>query len=150
MQDAISREDLLTLANNYPLIFEAKEQIAYQDGHYLRKRLSKSENLEVVMVCFKGKQSTSLHAHGGSECVVRCLEGRVHETTYQNGTNGLFPVHSRVIFKGDMKAVAPDLLHEITNLVPEGSVLLNFYSPPLPETDDEWMQDSLKSLTEWY
>lgn len=154
--DTITAADLITLAANYPSLDEAVAAIWFDPRHYHRRTLSRTDKLEVVLVCFTGHQSTSLHDHGGSECVVRCLRGMAHETVYKRDCtdDGIYVVRSGPIVEGDIVSVAPDELHQITNMKGGGTVFLNFYSPPLPplgrvDEDRVWADKSAETLFGW-
>lgn len=125
--------ELIEEARNYGDVEGALAQAEFSSPHYFRKTLSKTDDLEVVLVCFADKQSTSVHDHGGSKCVVRVLKGLVHEQTYMVAHSGdLVPNTHGKFGEGDIHSVDPHWFHEVTNLAKEGTVLLNFYSPPLP------------------
>lgn len=118
---------------------EILPQVQYTNPDYFRKTLLKTDQLEVVLVCFEHLQSTRLHNHGGSHCMVKCLRGRLIEHVYyEKLLSHDLEYHSmRIIQEKSVIYVPPLAYHQNTNLSKMGSVLLNFYWPPLPVLEAE-------------
>jgi predicted metal-dependent enzyme (double-stranded beta helix superfamily) len=127
----MNRGELLEMAVTYDrnIVGEAEKT----HPHYFRKTIHRDDDVEVVLVCFDEMQSTSVHDHGGSMCVVRCLKGSVLEQTFEKDAEGnLVHLATVPLGAGGIKYIDPKFIHQVTNLAKDGSVLINFYSPPLP------------------
>lgn len=137
VMNTISLLDLMTTAYNYPLLEEALAEVRYSDSNYFSLSLSRTENLEVVLICFSGLQSTKVHTHGESNCVTRCLKGLVNDVSYSLEDDQLCPCTSTLIKEGEINSTPIGLYHQVANMLPnDTSILINFYSPPLPLQED--------------
>jgi cysteine dioxygenase len=105
--------------------------VRFDENSYARIRLYRDERPEIALVCFAGGQTTSVHDHQGSNCVLRVVRGKVLESRFVATANGqLDLLGSRVLDPGDVSGVDGHEIHQVCNLDPSGSVLVNFYSPP--------------------
>lgn len=126
--------------------------VQYTKPHYFRKTIEKTADYEVVLVAFEAGQQTSIHDHGGSECVMRCLHGRFLESTFDITADGIWHYQgSGIIEANQVFHVSTVQHHQVTGLNRGGTILINFYSPPLPERneDEEWAKKSAETLKEW-
>lgn len=125
--------DLSTLTN-FAYNYEIKPEnlpIHFCDEPYTRTSISRNEDMEVVLVCFREGQTSSVHNHQGSNCVVRVVKGKLLETLYKEDVPGeLAFYHQHYLRKGDISGLDGEAIHQLTNLSKDGTVLLNFYSPP--------------------
>jgi predicted metal-dependent enzyme (double-stranded beta helix superfamily) len=129
----LDKDQLITFAKEYKEVEAARGQVEFTEPHYFRKSLGIIDNsVEVVLVCFADLQSTSVHDHTGSSCAVVCLAGQLTEHIYFRNTQGDLATYGmRQINVGDIHYVDSKLFHQVANMSCKGSVLLNFYSPPL-------------------
>ncbi|WP_439630285.1 cysteine dioxygenase [Gemmata sp.] len=98
---------------------------------YTRISLHRDESMEVVLICFAAGQTSSVHDHRGSSCVIRVVNGMVLETLFEKaaGTT-LAATGQHYLAPGDVSGLAGDRVHQLSNVDTAGTVLLNFYSPP--------------------
>jgi cysteine dioxygenase len=122
-------EQLSLLARAYEVGRETPA--VFSADRYTRRTVYRDEGLEVVVICFAEGQATSVHDHQGSNCVVRILRGKVLETRFAPGENRRLDVlGSRCLLPGDVAGLGGTEIHQVCNLDPAGTVLVNFYSPP--------------------
>jgi cysteine dioxygenase len=115
--------DLLELAKKD---YEVEKLAEFKENQYNRIILYKNDNIEVALVCFKIGQTTNIHDHQGSDCVVKVISGNLLETLFDK--NDFFTVKSnKVLNKNDISGIDGCSYHSVTAL--EQSILLNFYSP---------------------
>jgi cysteine dioxygenase len=124
-----SLDQLSRLAREYEAGGDLPVRLA--PGHYTRTTLHRDEVLEVALICFAEGQATSVHDHQGSNCVIRVLRGKVLENHFVATPNGqLDLLGSHNLQPGDVSGLDGLQVHQLCNLDPNGTVLLNFYSPP--------------------
>lgn len=107
------------------------ESLAFDGDHYVRRTLFKNPYLEIAALWFAKGQTSSVHDHRGSRCVVRVLRGKILETTFDRDPTGkLTPRSHTWMDKGHVSGMEGSTVHHVANLDERGSVLLNVYSPP--------------------
>jgi cysteine dioxygenase len=105
--------------------------VRFAGEHYTRTTLYRDAALEVVVICFAEGQATSVHDHQGSNCVIRVLRGKILENHFVATPGGpLDLLGSHYLQPGDVSGLDGVQVHQLCNLDPNGTVLLNFYSPP--------------------
>ena len=110
---------------------EADLPIRFSSEPYTRVVLHRGERIEVVLICFAAGQTSSVHHHRGSNCVVRVVRGKVLETLFERQADGtLAHLLHHYIRPGDVSGLDSEQIHQLSNVDDAGSVLLNFYSPP--------------------
>ena len=104
--------------------------VEFSEDKYVRRSIYRDDHLEIVVICFGAGQSTSIHDHQGSNCVVNVVDGLILETMFECAGDNYVPAGSRVLSPGSVSGLDGEQIHQIANLCRSGSVLLNFYSPP--------------------
>ena len=123
-------KQLLRMARDYEVDVAALP-IAYENQPYTRIRLHRTDEFEVMLICFAEGQTSSVHDHRGSRCVVRVVQGLALETHFHRNDDGTLRVALQQVHPvGAISGLEGDQVHQICTLDPTGTVLLNFYSPP--------------------
>jgi len=122
-------KELIEYAEKYQFE-ESKLPIAFTDEPYTRTSIYKDDKLEVVVICFADGQTSSVHHHQGSNCVVRVVRGKVLETLFDDIADVLELESNHVLKAGDISGLDGKQIHQLSNMSKTGTVLLNFYSPP--------------------
>lgn len=123
-------DELIQLAKDY--CYEEKELPVFfsEDNKYTRLVISKDEHLEVVVICFAPGQTSTVHDHQGSNCVVKVIKGKILETLFKEHDDYLESVSSHYVGKDEISGLDGQAVHQISNVSKEGTILINFYSPP--------------------
>jgi cysteine dioxygenase len=110
---------------------EAELPIGFSTEAYTRIVLHRDESVEVVLICFAAGQTSSVHDHRGSSCVIRLIRGKILETLFDktDGETLEYALH-HYLSPGDISGLDGEQIHQLSNVDNSGSVLLNFYSPP--------------------
>jgi len=74
--------ELEQFANDYGCD-DADLPIHFSSEPYTRIVLHRDESMEVVLICFAAGQTSSVHDHRGSACVIRVLRGKILETLFE-------------------------------------------------------------------
>ena len=123
-------DELIQLSKDY--CYEEKElPIFFSEGNkYTRIVISKDEHLEVVIICFAPGQTSTIHNHQGSNCVVKVIRGKIMETLFKDNGDHLEKISSHYIDKDEVSGLDGVAIHQISNVSKDGTILINFYSPP--------------------
>ena len=120
---------LLQFAKNYTYR-EADLPIRFATEPYTRIPIYRDEQIEIVVICFASGQTSSVHDHQGSNCVIRVVRGKVLECLFTGTGETLHMSSHHYLHLDDISGLDGQQIHQLSNLDPTGTVLLNFYSPP--------------------
>lgn len=107
--------------------------VSFDSDGYVRKRLFRDDDWEILLLCWLPGQKTVVHDHGGSWGASLILAGEIHEWTYRWHGEGQ-PLEAEL----DRSVAAPKLtvetletVHRVENCSFQPAVSLHLYSPPL-------------------
>lgn len=107
------------------------DHAGYTNNGYQRNVLKKTENYELVLICWKAGQKTPIHDHKGSDCAFLILDGTSTETIYKMEDSDLKKVEIRKYNPGEVCAAEEPDIHMISNEENKNLINLHLYSPPL-------------------
>ena len=111
-----------------------KSCIGSTDDGYQRNVIKRTENYELVAICWKPGQITPIHDHIGSDCAFIILDGVSTERTFQINEDGLaVQTSSRNYVPGEVCAADEPDIHQVINEQDSELVNLHVYTPPLSE-----------------
>lgn len=99
----------------------------FQDNHYARHLVLRTDNVEIIVVCWLPGQSSPVHGHGPSDAIMVILEGTMSYTNfYPDGrkVSGIWQA-------GDIGHAPVGVQHQISNFSNAPLMTLHIYSPPL-------------------
>jgi|GEM_PF-3276780 len=101
--------------------------------HYTRNVLVKSEQVEMLLICWEVGQISPVHNHGFSQCFVHCLEGSVAENSYLYKNNDMQFRATKTVVAGESTFINdPDIFHEFGNASQaDRAVTLHLYAPKI-------------------
>ena len=109
---------------------EAELPIRYSAEPYTRVPIYRDDEIEIVVICFAAGQTSSVHHHQGSNCVIRVVRGKVLECLFKHVGKTLQLDYHHYLHPGEISGLDGEQIHQLSNVDPAGTVLLNFYSPP--------------------
>lgn len=121
--------NLLQFARDYTFQ-KADLPIRFAAEPYTRIPIYRDEQIEIVVICFAAGQTSSVHDHQGSNCVIRVVSGKVMECLFHRIGETLHMDSHQYLHTGEISGLDGQQIHQLSNLDPAGTVLLNFYSPP--------------------
>jgi cysteine dioxygenase len=126
---AASLDELREFARQYEVPRDLP--VRFDGRPYTRIPVHRDGRIEVVLICFSEGQTSSVHDHEGSNCVVRLVRGKILENLFIDDGDGMFRFErNHSLVPGDVSGLDGRQIHQLINLDKRGSVLLNFYSPP--------------------
>jgi len=106
----------------------------FSDRRYARNLVYKDQQFEVMIMCWKAGQRSSIHDHAGSLGGIRILQGELSESMFGRGANGMIKALSSAEYGVQATRVEEtSLIHQISNLQAENrtAVSVHIYVPPL-------------------
>jgi predicted metal-dependent enzyme (double-stranded beta helix superfamily) len=107
------------------LNLEALKQ--FKEAHYARHLVFKSDNVEILVVCWRPGQGSPIHHHDNSDGLMIILDGEITNTSYP--PDG--PRVTTVWRPGDVGHTPVGTSHEVKNTSNDDVVSLHIYAPPL-------------------
>jgi hypothetical protein len=93
------------------------------------RRLSVTDDHDVWLLGWHGRQGVDLHDHGGSTGGFMVLEGELHETSMRHEHASV--LSERRVQAGTAAAFGPGHVHGVMNASPAPATSIHVYSPPL-------------------
>ncbi len=108
---------------------------SWSNERYTRNCIYKDEQFEVLLLCWKSGQQTSIHGHDGEDCWVYMLEGEMTEVFYTlDSENYLREDRSHVIKPKQLTFMNDKLgYHKLMAGQKGRSVSLHIYARPIKE-----------------
>ena len=104
MEDA-PKKDYTALAKRLEIPIEAYLPYMYWDKEsYTRNCIVRTEQYELILLCWEPGQETPIHCHGGEECWVKILKGTIKEKRYRDDEDS-----EELIKQGTVVQEAPGL-----------------------------------------
>ncbi len=100
---------------------------SFDENRYARHLVLKTDNMEVLVVCWMPGQGTAIHGHGPTDGVVVVLEGEIRNLNIHPDGHQ----EASVWRKGDILHTPVGFRHQMTNQSAEKCITLHIYAPPL-------------------
>ena len=126
MQDILNR--LVVTAE------EVQPHALFSEKRYARNLVYKNREFEIMIMCWKAGQRSSIHDHAGSLGGIRILRGELTECLFGRAANGMIKSLSSADYAiEDTRVEETSLIHQISNLQAEEgkTVSVHVYVPPL-------------------
>lgn len=135
------------------LDLNAKDLLEYanwKDGDYTRNCLARSENYEIILLCWDRKAVTPIHGHGGQDCWVYQVDGEVLEMRFNQDENDDLEVFEKLILKeGEVSYMTDEMgYHLIKNNSNNKCMTLHVYASPIDECEVYYNDENTFKLTE--
>lgn len=103
---------------------------------YTRNLIARTENFELLLLCWNGGQSSPIHNHAGQNCWMTVLEGEIEEVQYSvprpAHSGPLVPNSTRSYLPGKVTFINDDIaLHLIRPMHGRRGASLHLYSRPI-------------------
>jgi cysteine dioxygenase len=107
----------------------------FSSDAYTRNVLAKTDDYELILICWEAGQMSPIHNHGFSQCFVRCLKGSMCENSYIYQNNEMrFNAAQQVNAGGTTFIDESDVFHEFGNASHTAkAVSLHLYVPKITQ-----------------
>lgn len=121
----ISRLDL------YPDAFN--EYATWSDEGYTRNCVARTDEYELLLLCWDKEAETPIHGHGGQDCWVYQIEGTVEEIRVKQDEEGnLEETHRMELAPGKVSYMHDCMgFHKIRNPFNQRAMTLHIYAKPI-------------------
>lgn len=105
------------------------------EDHYTRNCVARNDHFELLLLCWEPHQITPVHCHGGQECWVYGVQGKIEEVRYQaNSKKELEEVSRETLGKNGLSYMVDDMgYHTLENLDDTRSMTLHLYMDPIEQ-----------------
>jgi cysteine dioxygenase len=113
---------------------EVEPHALFSEKRYARNLVYKDREFEIMIMCWKAGQRSSIHDHAGSLGGIRILQGELTECLFERAANGMIKSLSSADYAIEEPRVEEtSLIHQISNLQAEEgkTVSVHIYIPPL-------------------
>jgi len=114
---------------------EAFEEFAtWNKESYTRNCIERTDEYELILLCWDAASITPIHGHGGQDCWVYQLDGKVIERRYQ-ANNGQLDETNRMELNAGRMTYMHDRMgfHSIENPNRTRAMTLHLYASPIDE-----------------
>lgn len=150
--ESCTKKDFPKVARYLDIPVEELNSFAsWEKDHYTRNCISRSEDYELILLCWDKGQDTPIHCHGGKECWVKMISGTIREKRFDaNNFRPNFPDEVTIMKAGDISYMNDDIgyhsLHQEGN---QRAMSLHLYVSPIQSCrvyDPETQRFSRKQL----
>lgn len=129
-----STNDYQNLAKHIKI--EAKElgkYLHWDIAHYTRNCIRRTEEFELIALCWEAHQETPIHCHGGEECWVYMVDGELEESRFdeenfdsENEKVKMSLGEYQISYMEDSQGY-----HSLSNLSDKRAISLHLYHKPI-------------------
>jgi len=105
----------------------------WQDKSYSRNCILKTEEFELILICWKKGAITSIHGHDNQRCWIYQVDGEMNETRYSEDDKGNLTTSNRLKITTGKLCYMQDSMgyHKLENLTEFNSITLHLYAKPV-------------------
>lgn len=129
------KEDYFHLAKHLELsAHELAPYSFWNQRHYTRNCITKTQDYELLLLCWEPGQITAIHDHASEECWVYAIQGLISEEMYEDTLGG-----PRLLSRSEIQAGQVSYMndqrgyHRLANSGIERAITLHLYAAPISE-----------------
>ncbi|MDX1685941.1 MAG: cysteine dioxygenase family protein [Saprospiraceae bacterium] len=147
-----SGSDYIKIARNMSIPSEEFEPYACWSGEeYTRNCIARTDDYELLLLCWKEGEETPIHCHFGQECWVYAIEGKLEEERYAEDGDDIVQVDHSIYEEGSLSYMNDEMgYHLLRNVAPGRSMSLHLYMNPIDQCtvyDEDKEKFVLKELS---
>ena len=110
-----------------------KPYATWSDEGYTRNCVARTDEYELLLLCWDKEAETPIHGHGGQDCWVYQIEGTVEEIRVKEDENGeLKETHRMELAPGKVSYMHDRMgFHQIRNPFNQRAMTLHIYAKPI-------------------
>ncbi len=110
--------------------------VCYDPATYTRNLVARTEQFEMLVLCWSAGQQSPIHDHAGQHCFMGILEGAIEEIQYAfpgaNEAGPLSRIGARTFERGEVAYIHDRIaLHRVRPASGNSAVSLHLYSRPI-------------------
>jgi cysteine dioxygenase len=137
---SLTHERFMDLARRLRISDElVASRTCFADDHYARNLVCRTQTFELLVLCWRPGQESTIHDHAGSLNAIGVHRGELTSRVFKSGAGapvGSGPVVMTTeerIGSGGLAGVDRDGIHQLANTSAEDLVTVHVYAPPLTE-----------------
>lgn len=104
----------------------------WSNQSYTRNCLARTENYELILLCWDIGAKAPIHDHGGEDCWVYQVQGTVEEIRYQEEDNTLKETYRHTLTPNKLTYMHDRMgYHSIGNISNQRAMTLHIYAAPI-------------------
>jgi cysteine dioxygenase len=130
------KEAIKGVIDKLKIPISAFEKLAtWDDSHYTRNCIARTQNFELLLLCWQAGQETPVHCHNDQDCWVFLIEGDIVENQYKNNENEVPVLTVSEIMQENGSYYINDAigLHSLHNSKGKRAMSLHIYVNPIEE-----------------
>lgn len=152
--DNSSKEEYKSLGKRIAIPLKQFEDYAFFDDEaYTRNCIKRTDDYELILLCWKEGQKTPIHCHNEQECWVHVLKGEFLEKRFEGEEGDLTLDHKMSLGQERVSYMNDDMgYHSLENTADGKAMSLHLYMDPIDRCrvyDEEESRFELKEL-EYY
>jgi cysteine dioxygenase len=133
-------------------IEDLESYMTWKEACYTRNCLGKTDDYELILLCWDKGVETPIHGHGGEDCWVYQMEGVVQEIRFEENENEELIEKQRITLEPGKLTYMNDEMgyHTIKNIGLSRAITLHVYASPIHSCkvyDDDKGTFELKELS---
>lgn len=114
-------------------VSEFAEFATWSEGDYTRNCIGRTDEFELILLCWDVDAKTPIHGHGGQDCWVYQVDGTVTEKRFTESINsGLTVTNEMQISAGNLTYMHDRMgYHSIENISSKRAMTLHVYANPI-------------------
>lgn len=125
-------EQIVQLQKSTVPIEQFEKFATWKTGGYTRNCLARSEKYELLLLCWDSNTKSPVHGHGGQDCWVYQVMGRVEEKRFKRVDETFEETKAISLSEGELSFMSDDLgYHSIENHSDKRAMTLHLYAQPI-------------------
>ncbi|MCF6307973.1 MAG: cysteine dioxygenase family protein [Flavobacteriaceae bacterium] len=114
---------------------EFEKFATWDKTHYTRNCIARTQNFELLLLCWQAGQETPIHSHNDQDCWVFLIEGNITENQYKNNQHEVPVLTVSEIMQESCSYYINDVigLHSLHNSEEKRAMSLHIYVNPIEE-----------------
>ena len=140
--DALEKKQFEDVLKNFDQIEISEKELEpymfWDNECYTRNCISHSDSYELLVLCWKAGQSTSIHGHNNQECFVKVVKGSFLEVQYNwdEKSNSMIEIGRKVLSKNDDTSIDKEAIyHSLTSMDNEKTISIHLYVGPINQCE---------------
>ncbi len=122
-----------------------RELAQWKEDGYTRNCIARTDEYELLLLCWSPGVETPVHGHGGQDCWVYCAQGEVMELRFlQDAQGDLIETEKLILKKGELSYMKDELgFHSVNNVTKKPAMTVHLYALPIDECKVYNVEDEL-------
>ncbi|MCB0395776.1 MAG: cysteine dioxygenase family protein [Flavobacteriales bacterium] len=114
-------------------VSEVEAYCSWNSERYTRNLIAKTEDVEVLLICWEAGQSSPIHDFDSHEAWVHPISGRLREEKFIPGIEGegLVKAGSMSVWENDFSYMRNVSAHRFTNIFGARTISIAVFAPPI-------------------